>query len=99
MAIVVKGDVGDAGLLRLVVDGGRLATITSDLPPSERGIQVSTVYVRPDGRLLEQRAAQFAERGLALPVAGVYGLADAGRVLAEVVAGRADGGVVLDPRR
>ena len=88
-----------AGLLPLVVDGGRLATITTDPPPGERGIQVSNVYVRPDGRLLEQLAARFAQRALALPVAGVRGLADAGRALADVVAGRAAGGVVLDPRR
>jgi NADPH:quinone reductase-like Zn-dependent oxidoreductase len=88
-----------AGLLPLVVNGGRLATITIDPPPGERGIQVSNVYVRPDGRLLEQLAARFAQRALALPVAGVHGLADAGRALADVVAGRAAGGVVLDPRR
>jgi NADPH:quinone reductase-like Zn-dependent oxidoreductase len=88
-----------AGLLPLVVDGGRLATITTDPPPAERGIQVSNVYVRPDGLRLEQLAARFAQRGLALPVAGMHGLADAGRALADVVAGRAAGGVVLDPRR
>ena len=88
-----------AGLLPLVVDGGRLATITSDPPPGERGIRISNVYVRPDGLLLEQLAARFAQRGVALPVAGIHGLAEAGRALADVVSGQAAGGVVLDPRR
>jgi NADPH:quinone reductase-like Zn-dependent oxidoreductase len=88
-----------ASLLPLVLDGGRLATITSDPPPGERQIRVSNAYVSPNGSLLEQLAASFAQRGLAIPIAGVHGLSEAGEVLAEVASGRAAGGVVLDPRR
>ena len=43
---------GAVDALRSVTDGGHLATITSDPPPPERGIAISTVYVRPDGRQL-----------------------------------------------
>ena len=35
--------------IRAVADGGRLATITSDPPVEERGIAVSSVYVRAGG--------------------------------------------------
>ena len=38
-----------AGLLDLVADGGRLATITGDPPASERGIAITDLYVAPDG--------------------------------------------------
>jgi NADPH:quinone reductase-like Zn-dependent oxidoreductase len=88
-----------ASLLPLVMDGGRLATITVDPPSSERQIRVSSVIVRPDGINLEQLAARFAQEGLTIPVAGVYGLSEAGRALSEVVSGRVTGGVVIDPRR
>jgi hypothetical protein len=47
--------------------------------------------------ILEQLAASFAQRGLAIPVAGVYSLSEAGRALSEAVSGRAAGGVVIDP--
>lgn len=86
-------------LMRLVVDGGRLATITGDPPAAERQIRVSDCYVRPDGIALEQLAASFTERGLAIPVAGVFGLSQAGTALSEVISGKAAGGVLIDPRR
>jgi NADPH:quinone reductase-like Zn-dependent oxidoreductase len=87
-----------ASLMPLVMDGGRLATITVDPPPGERQIRVSSVIVSPDGIVLEQLAARFAQDGLAIPVAGVYGLSAAGEALSTVVSGRATGGVVIDPR-
>jgi NADPH:quinone reductase-like Zn-dependent oxidoreductase len=89
---------GAAGLMRLVVDGGRLATITSDPPPSERQIRVSNVYVTPNGLVLEELAARFAQCGLAIPVVGVHRLSAAGRALSQGASGRAGGGVVIDPR-
>ena len=39
---------GAASALAAVRDGGRLATITSDPPASEREITITTLYVRPD---------------------------------------------------
>lgn len=86
-------------LMQLVVDGGRLATITGDPPPSERQIRVSNVYVSPNGSALEEVAAGFAQRGLTIPVAGVHGLLEAGQALSQVVSGGSAGGMVIDPRR
>jgi len=88
-----------ASLLQLLSDNGRLATITGDPPAAERGIRVSSVYVRPDGKSLEHLAADFAKRSLSLPVSAVYGLSDASEALSAAASGRAGGGVVIDPRR
>jgi len=87
-----------ASLLPLVADGGRLTTITSDAPASERQIRVSNAYVSPNGAILEELAARFAQRGLAIPVAAVHRLSEARRALSEAVSGRAPGGVIIDPR-
>ena len=87
-----------SSLMPLVVDGGRLATITSDAPPAERNIRVTNAYVSPNGAILEQLAASFAQRGLAIPVAVVHSLPEAGTALSEAVSGKAAGGVVIDPR-
>lgn len=95
VAVAVNAVPGAAvRLMPLVLDGGRLATITGDPPPEERGIRVSSVYVRSDGVILERLAARFSQRGLSLPVASVYGLSEAGTALSR----RAASGVVLDPR-
>src|SRR3954466_7027845 len=40
---------GEADALRVLVDGGRLATITGAPPPEERGTSITDVIVRPDG--------------------------------------------------
>jgi NADPH:quinone reductase-like Zn-dependent oxidoreductase len=40
---------GAARAIEAVKDHGRLATITSDPPDAERGIQIRQVYVAPDG--------------------------------------------------
>jgi NADPH:quinone reductase-like Zn-dependent oxidoreductase len=90
---------GAAALLTLVADGGRLATITGDPPQSERGIQVVNVYVAPDGSALEVAVGQLIARGVTIPIAGIYGLGDAGVALSTVVQGRAEGACVLDPTR
>jgi NADPH:quinone reductase-like Zn-dependent oxidoreductase len=43
---------GAACAVRLVRDRGRLTTITSDPPPDERQITITSLYVRPDGSQL-----------------------------------------------
>src|SRR5262249_12115738 len=88
-----------ASIMGVVADNGRLATITGDPPPAERGIRVSNVYVEPDGTSLEHLAADFTVRGLTIPVARVAGLAEANTALSDVVSGRSGGGVVIDPQR
>jgi NADPH:quinone reductase-like Zn-dependent oxidoreductase len=83
-----------ATTLTAVADGGRLATITGDPPREERGVAVSDVYVRPDGRQLSGLAELLAGGALHVPIASVRPLEHAARALRDVVAG-ADGAVVL----
>jgi NADPH:quinone reductase-like Zn-dependent oxidoreductase len=88
---------GAASAIEAVADGGRLATITSDPPRGQRGITVSSIYIRPDGNQLRELATRFADRHLEIPVAASYRLADAAQALAQVVGGHAAGAVVLTP--
>src|SRR3954467_13345239 len=83
-----------ATTLKAVADGGRLATITGDPPPEERGVAVSDVYVRPDGRQLSALSEMLAQGALSVPIASVRPLEQAAQGLREAVAG-ADGAVVL----
>jgi NADPH:quinone reductase-like Zn-dependent oxidoreductase len=83
-----------ATALKAVADGGRLATITGDPPQQERGVAVSDVYVRPDGRRLSALAELLAQGTLRVPIASVRPLEQAAQALREVVAG-ADGAIVL----
>ena len=83
--------------LQAVADGGRLATITGDPPPEERGVAVSDVYVRPDGRQLAALAELLGQGALSVPIASVQPLDQAAQALREAVAG-ADGAVVLSLR-
>src|SRR5438034_425948 len=86
-----------ATTLKAVADGGRLATITGDPPREERGVAVSDVYVRPDGRQLSALAELLAHGTLSVPIASVPPLEQATQALREVVAG-ADGAIVLSLR-
>jgi len=88
---------GAARAIEAVADGGRLATITSDPPGQQRGITVSSIYVRPDGKQLRELATRFADGQLPVPVAASYPLADAAQALAQVTGGHAAGAVVLTP--
>ena len=86
-----------ATTLKAVADGGRLATITGDPPREERGVAVSDVYVRPDGRQLSALAELLARGTLDVPIASVRPLEEAAQALRDVVAG-ADGAIVLSLR-
>jgi hypothetical protein len=81
----------------LVANGGKLATITSDGPASERGVRVINFYVSPDGQALERLAVDFVDRHL--PIAAVHLLSEAGAALHMAVAGKARGAVVIDPTK
>src|SRR5205085_1278636 len=69
-----------ATTLTAVADGGRLATITSDPPRLERGVAVSDVYVRPDGRQLTAVAELLADGTLSVPIVSVRPLDHAAEV-------------------
>jgi NADPH:quinone reductase-like Zn-dependent oxidoreductase len=86
-----------ATTLQAVTDDGHLATITGDPPQEERGVAVSDVYVRPDGRQLSALAELLARGTLSVPIASARPLEQAGQALREVVAG-ADGAIVLSIR-
>jgi NADPH:quinone reductase-like Zn-dependent oxidoreductase len=88
---------GAASAIRAVAGGGRLATITSDPPGEQRGITVSSIYVRPDGNQLRELATRFADGQLEIPVADRYRLADAAQAVAQVASGHTAGAVVLTP--
>lgn len=86
---------GAAAAITAVADGGRLATITPDLPASTRGISVTAVYVRSDGAQLERLTALLASRRLSMPMPRSCGLDQAAAALAHVVAGHEPSGVVI----
>jgi NADPH:quinone reductase-like Zn-dependent oxidoreductase len=88
---------GAASAIRAVADGGRLATITSDPPSQQRGITVSSIYVRADGNQLRNLAQQFGDRQLQIPVAASYRLTDAAQALAQATGGHAAGAIALTP--
>ena len=89
---------GAAGVaIAAVRDGGRLATITSDPPGEERGIAISEVYVRPDGRQLGVLAGLLAEGTLSVEAGSVFGIDDAAQALATAVAGHGGAAVVVVP--
>lgn len=88
---------GAATAMTALVDGGRLATITSDPPAACRGITITNVYVRSDGPQLNRLAALAGRQKLSMPSPRRCGLDDAAATLAEVAAGDARGGVVIAP--
>ena len=96
-AAVNAAPAGAASAILAVADAGRLATITSDPPSEQRGITVSSIYVRPDGNQLRELAKLFGDGQLSIPVAASYCLADAAEALARATGGHAAGGVVLVP--
>ena len=94
-AAVNAAPAGAGDAIRAVSDGGRLATITSDPPSQERGIIVSSVYVRPDGGQLSDLAQLLAAGQLKISVSRTYGLLDSADALATAVGGHAGGAVAL----
>jgi NADPH:quinone reductase-like Zn-dependent oxidoreductase len=77
---------GAAAALAAVRDGGRLVTITSDPPDSERGIEVVSLYVRPDGEQLAGAGQDLATGRLDFALAASFPLAEADAALARAVA-------------
>lgn len=86
---------GAAAAMTALAGGGRLATITPDLPASTRGIGVTAVYVRSDGPQLDRLTALLASGRLTMPTPRSCGLDQAAAALAHVVAGHEPSGVVL----
>jgi NADPH:quinone reductase-like Zn-dependent oxidoreductase len=90
---------GAATALQAVASDGRLATITGDPPPPERGVTVADVYVRADGVRLAALVAALAEGLLSLRVATTGPLAEASTALHGAVTGLGGGASVLTLER
>ena len=86
---------GSADAVRAVRDGGRLATITGDLPPAERGIALSDIVVVPDGTRLARLVPMLAPD--AITVGASYPLAEAAAAMARLRQGTHGAAIVLEP--
>jgi NADPH:quinone reductase-like Zn-dependent oxidoreductase len=86
---------GAAAALQTVADNGRLATITGDPPPPERGVQITDVYVRADGERLAALVETLSQGLLSLHMGVTRPLAEAATALQGAVAGRVGGANVL----
>jgi NADPH:quinone reductase-like Zn-dependent oxidoreductase len=86
-----------ATTMKAVADGGALVTITGDPPREERGVAVTDLYVRPDGRQLAALGELLGAGTLSVPIASVRPLEQAAQALRDAVAG-ADGAIVLSLR-
>ena len=88
---------GSADAVRAVRDGGRLATITSDLPAACRGITMTDVLVVPDGARLRRLVALLARGATTLTVGATYPLEEAAAAMARVQQGTHGEAIVLAP--
>lgn len=88
---------GSAEAVRAVRDGGRLATITADLPDAERGIATQAVQVVPDGARLAGLVQLLAQGVLTVTVAGSFSLERAAAALAQARHGAHGSATVLRP--
>jgi NADPH:quinone reductase-like Zn-dependent oxidoreductase len=88
---------GAARALTAVKDGGRLATITSDPPDSERGIEVSQVYVAPDGPRLARLGELLAAGTIMVQTSPPFPLDRAADALDRLHQGTHGQAVVLQP--
>jgi NADPH:quinone reductase-like Zn-dependent oxidoreductase len=96
-AAVNAAPAGAADAVRAVRPGGRLATITGDPPPAERGITVSTVVVEPDGPRLARLAGLLGRGVLHVTVGASFPLDQAAQALAQVRRGAHGTAIVLRP--
>jgi len=88
---------GSAIAIGSVRDDGRLATITGDSPDEQRGIEISSVIVQPDGRALGELAELFAAGKLEVSVGATFPIEEAAEALAAALGGGAGRAVVLRP--
>jgi NADPH:quinone reductase-like Zn-dependent oxidoreductase len=88
---------GSSAAVRAVRDGGRLATITADLPAAERDIAMRSVQVVPDGRRLGALVELLAQDVLTISVTGRFALEQGGAALTQARHGAHGSAVVLRP--
>jgi NADPH:quinone reductase-like Zn-dependent oxidoreductase len=98
-AAVNAARAGAADAVRAVRDGGRLPTITSDVPPAGRGIGLAGIVVGPDGARLGALVALLAQGAITVATLPGFGFEGAAAALAQVRRGTHGAAVVLDPVR
>lgn len=86
---------GSVEAVRAVRDGGRLATITADLPAAERDITMRAVQVAPDGRRLGSLVQLLAQGLLTVSVDDMFPLEGAGDALERARHGAHGSAIVL----
>jgi len=86
---------GSVEAVRAVRDGGRLATITADLPGAERDIALRAVQVVPDGARLAGLVQLLAQGVLTVAVAGSFPLERAAAALTQARHGARGSATVL----
>ena len=88
---------GSAEAVKAVRDGGRLATITADLPPAERDITMAAVLVAPDGKRLRGLAGLLDQGALTVSIGQWLPLEQAAAALTQVRRGAHGTAIVLRP--
>jgi NADPH:quinone reductase-like Zn-dependent oxidoreductase len=88
---------GAARALGAIKDGGRLATITSDPPHAERGVEVTQVYVAPDGPRLAYLGELLAAGIISVEAGATFPLDHAADALTCLRQGTNGQAVVLRP--
>ncbi|NEN07797.1 alcohol dehydrogenase catalytic domain-containing protein [Diaminobutyricibacter tongyongensis] len=83
-AVLIAADGVSEEAMKLIDDGGRLTSLTSDAPEPTRGITANNLYIVPDGADLERLAKLAAAGELSLDVATVT--ADQGPATEAIVA-------------
>jgi NADPH:quinone reductase-like Zn-dependent oxidoreductase len=86
---------GSADAVKTVRDGGRLATITADLPAAERDITMAAIQVVPGGARLGALARLAAQGALSIASVRPYPLAQAGDALSLARGGAGGAALVL----
>lgn len=88
---------GSVQAVTAVRDGGRLATITADLPAAGREISMLAVQVVPDGRRLAGLVQLLAQGALTVSVGERFGLERGAAALAQARRGAHGTAIVLRP--
>lgn len=88
---------GARDAVRAVRDGGRLATITGDLPGRERAITMTAVLVAPDGARLRRLIPLLEQGAISMAIGAWYPLEAAAEAMARVQQGTHGEAVVLRP--
>jgi NADPH:quinone reductase-like Zn-dependent oxidoreductase len=88
---------GSAEAVQAVRDGGRLATITADLPAAERDITMAAVLVAPNGERLRGLVRLLDQGALTFSVGDWLSLEQAAAALTQVRHGAHGTAVVLRP--